>query len=97
MFFWRLQEVRYAEKDHYFGEATIDSSINSSEASMGVDDYLDEALDENVDDGDDDITQDDEEDDENNSRLSRGVSCINNYCLVNGNLKWKFVLFVFIE
>lgn len=66
-----MQEVRYAEKNQYFGDGTLDSSMNSeSEASIGVDDYLDEALDENED-GDDDITQD--EDDENNSRLSRNV------------------------
>lgn len=48
--------------------------MNSSEASMGMDDYLDEALEDNEEgDGDDDITQD-EEDDEDNSRVSRSVS-----------------------
>lgn len=69
-----LQEVRYADKDQYFEDATQDSSLNSSEASMGMDDYLDEALEDHEDgDGDDDITQD-EEDDEDNSRVSRSVS-----------------------
>lgn len=67
-----LQEVRYADKDQYFEDATQDSSLNSSEASMGMDDYLDEALEDHGD-GDDDITQD-EEDDEDNSRVSRSVS-----------------------
>ncbi|XP_005179020.1 anillin [Musca domestica] len=65
-----VKEVRYADKDEYFEDNTRDSSLNSSAASMGMDDYLDEALEDNED-GDDDITQD-EEDDENNSRLSRG-------------------------
>ncbi|XP_073844612.1 anillin, actin binding protein [Musca autumnalis] len=65
-----IKEVRYADKNEYYEDATRDSSLNTSEESMGMDDYLDEALEDNED-GDDDITQD-EEDDENNSRLSKG-------------------------
>lgn len=66
-----VKEVRYAEKDHYFGDNTHDTSINSSDASMGVDDYLDEALDENVDEGDEDCSD--------LSRDSKGTTASNSF------------------
>ncbi|XP_065367691.1 anillin isoform X2 [Calliphora vicina] len=67
-----VKEVRYAEKDHYFGDNTQDTSINSSDASMGVDDYLDEALDDNVEEGD-------EEDSSHLSRDSKGTTASNSF------------------
>ncbi|KAM7342232.1 anillin, actin binding protein isoform 2-T3 [Cochliomyia hominivorax] len=58
----KVKEVHYADKDHYIEDNTFETSINSSEASMGVDDYLDEALEEN---------EDEEADEDDNSRLSK--------------------------
>lgn len=74
--------VRYAEKDSYYG----DSSINSSEeGSMGVDDYLDEALDE---DGDNDIQSNDDDDDEHNdSKASRSVG-VKQQSVINTNCEY---------
>lgn len=65
----KVKGVHYSEKDRYYGG---DSSLNSSEASMGVDDYLDEALDDKNEDGDDDFTQESEEDEEEISKARRG-------------------------
>lgn len=62
--------MRYAEKDQYLGENTVNSSITSSEESMGVDDYLDEALEDDID--DDNVTHE-EDNDNDDSRLSRNV------------------------
>lgn len=73
------QKVRYAEKDQYYG----DSSINSSEeGSMGMDDYLDEALDEDVDNyehSNDDYDDTDEQNDSKVSRSSKGTTASNSF------------------
>ena len=62
-------QVHYAEQDHYYSHDG-DSSMNSSQVSVGIDDYLDEAL---V--GDYASTQEDDTEDEHNaSQLSLGVS-----------------------
>ncbi|XP_037827821.1 anillin isoform X2 [Lucilia sericata] len=68
----KVKEVRYAEKDHYFDDHIRDASINSSDASMGVDDYLDEALDDNVD-------EEDEDDSSQLSRDSKGTTASNSF------------------
>lgn len=64
------QGVRYAEKDQYYG----DSSINSSEeGSMGMDDYLDEALDEDADNYEESNDDNDDTDEQNDSKVSKSV------------------------
>ncbi|XP_067633050.1 anillin [Eurosta solidaginis] len=64
----QIKEVRYADKNDYYG---ADSSINSSDASMGIDDYLDEALDDDEDDDGTHESAEDTDDVQNASQASR--------------------------
>ncbi|XP_036332653.1 anillin [Rhagoletis pomonella] len=72
------KEVHYADNNDYYGCA--DSSMNSSDASMGVDDYLDEALE----DGNDSCAQEsgvnaDDGDGINPPRESKGTAASNSF------------------
>ncbi|XP_054738655.1 anillin isoform X2 [Anastrepha obliqua] len=67
----QVKEVRYADKNEFYG--CNDSSINSSEASGGVDDFLDEAFDDY---GDDDCTEESVDD---MPRESKGTTASNSF------------------
>ncbi|XP_037947352.1 anillin-like [Teleopsis dalmanni] len=89
------KEVRYADNDSYY-YGGVDSSINSSEASVGVDDYLDAALDENED-GDDDYSQESEYDECNLSYASgrsKGTTTSNSFSFrktSSKNMQWETI------
>lgn len=84
LFVLSLQEVRYADKDLYYG----DSSLNSSENSKVMDDYLNEAFDE----GECDIEADEDDDDmQENECLNDFKSPIKVSCVVRINFKNKII------
>ncbi|XP_011196764.1 anillin [Zeugodacus cucurbitae] len=85
----RIGEEPYADNEYYGCE---DSSLNSSETSLGINDYLDEAL---VEDGNDDVTQDSDDntyDSENmylQSKENKGTTASNSFSFHKSSKKYK--------